>query len=205
MVPTSTIDDAGELICVLELVLNDGRDSVLIDAAEKIIHLGGKALTLSDSGGFIYDPEGINAEKLAWVKDLKGNRRGRIQEYAERFKGAEFHEGKRPWAVKCELALPCATQNELDGEDARALVANGCIAVAEGANMPTDLEGAHVFKEAGRRAHRLRAWRQHCGLRQGRRCDAGLRRRLIELASGPRPAASCLYSANDASRSSTNS
>ena len=126
-----------------------GSGNVANHAAEKIIHLGGKVLTLSDSGGFIYDPDGIDAEKLAWIKDLKGERRGRIQEYAERFGGAEFHEGKRPWAVKCDLALPCATQNELDGEDARALVANGCIAVAEGANMPTNLDGAHVFKDAG--------------------------------------------------------
>jgi glutamate dehydrogenase (NADP+) len=125
-----------------------GSGNVANHAAEKIIHLGGKVLTLSDSGGFIYDPDGIDAEKLAWIKDLKRKRRGRIQEYAERFEGAEFHAGKRPWAVKCDLALPCATQNELDGEDARALVANGCIAVAEGANMPTDLDGVHVFQDA---------------------------------------------------------
>jgi len=125
-----------------------GSGNVATHAAEKIIHLGGKVLTLSDSGGFIYDPDGIDAEKLAWVKDLKGNRRGRIDEYVRHFKGAEFHEGKRPWGVKCDLALPCATQNELDGEDARVLVANGCVAVAEGANMPTDLDGVQVFKDA---------------------------------------------------------
>ena len=124
-----------------------GSGNVGIHAAEKINHLGGKVLTLSDSGGFIHDPDGIDAEKLAWVKELKGARRGRIQEYVEQFKGAEFHEGRRPWAVPCDLAVPCATQNELNGEDARTLVDNGCIGVSEGANMPTDLDGVHVFKD----------------------------------------------------------
>ncbi len=124
-----------------------GSGNVGIHAAEKINHLGGKVLTLSDSGGFIHDPDGIDAEKLAWVKELKGARRGRIQEYVGQFKGAEFHEGKRPWAVPCDLAVPCATQNELNGEDARTLVENGCIGVSEGANMPTDLDGVHVFKD----------------------------------------------------------
>ena len=125
-----------------------GSGNVALHAAEKIDHLGGKVLTLSDSGGFVYDRDGIDAEKLPWVKDLKGNRRGRIKEYVEHFTSAEFHEGKRPWGVKCDLAVPCATQNELDGDDARTLIDNGCIAVAEGANMPTDLDGVHVFKEA---------------------------------------------------------
>ena len=125
-----------------------GSGNVALHAAEKIDHLGGKVLTLSDSGDFVYDRDGIDAEKLAWVKDLKGNRRGRIKEYVEHFTSAEFHEGKRPWGVKCDLAVPCATQNELDGDDARTLIDNGCIAVAEGANMPTDLDGVHVFKEA---------------------------------------------------------
>jgi glutamate dehydrogenase (NADP+) len=125
-----------------------GSGNVAIYAAEKINHLGGKVLTLSDSGGFIYDPDGIDAEKIAWVKELKDVRRGRIQEYTEHFNGAEFHEGKRPWAVKCDLALPCATQNELVGEEARTLLENGCFGVAEGANMPTDLDGVHAFKEA---------------------------------------------------------
>ncbi len=125
-----------------------GSGNVALHAAEKIDHLGGKVLTLSDSGGFVYDRDGIDAEKVAWVKDLKGNRRGRIKEYVEHFTSAEFHEGQRPWGVKCDLALPCATQNELDGDDARTLIDNGCIAVAEGANMPTDLDGVHVFKEA---------------------------------------------------------
>ena len=125
-----------------------GSGNVATHAAEKINQLGGKVLTLSDSGGFIHDPEGIDAEKLAWVKELKGSRRGRIQEYAGQFKGAEFHEGKRPWVVPCDLAAPCATQNELAGEEARMLIDNGCIGVSEGANMPTDLDGVHVFKDA---------------------------------------------------------
>ena len=125
-----------------------GSGNVAIYAAEKINQLGGKVLTLSDSGGFIHDPDGIDADKLAWVKELKDIRRGRVQEYAEQFKGAEFHKDKRPWAVKCDLALPCATQNELNGDEARMLVKNGCLGVAEGANMPTDLEGVHAFKEA---------------------------------------------------------
>ena len=110
--------------------------------------LGGKVLTLSDSEGFVYDPDGFTQEKIDWVKDLKNKRRGRISEYAKEFKGSEFHAGKTPWGVPCQLALPCATQNELLGDDARILVKNGCIGVSEGANMPTNLEGVHVFKDA---------------------------------------------------------
>ena len=125
-----------------------GSGNVALYAAEKINHLGGKVLTLSDSAGFIHDPDGIDADKLAWVKDLKTNRRGRIQEYVEQFKGAAYHDAKRPWSVPCDLALPCATQNEINGDEARMLVKNGCSGVAEGANMPTDLEGVHVFKDA---------------------------------------------------------
>ncbi|MEM8745365.1 MAG: NADP-specific glutamate dehydrogenase [Actinomycetota bacterium] len=125
-----------------------GSGNVATHAAEKILHLGGTVLTLSDSGGFVHDPEGIDEEKLTWVKDLKEVRRGRIAEYVERFPGATFHEGERPWSVPCDVAIPCATQNELDGDDARALVDNGCIAVVEGANMPTNLDGVHVFKAA---------------------------------------------------------
>ena len=106
-------------------------------------------LTLSDSEGFIHDPAGIDQAKIDWVKELKTKRRGRISDYAKEFKGSTFHgDGARPWGVSCDLALPCATQNELDGNDARTLVKNGCIAVAEGANMPTNLEGVHVFKDA---------------------------------------------------------
>lgn len=125
-----------------------GSGNVALHAAEKIVQLGGRVLTLSDSGGFVHDPEGIDAERLAWVRELKQIRRGRIEDYARQFPGAAFHAGQRPWAVPCALALPCATQNELGGEDARRLVANGCIGVAEGANMPTDLEGVHAFKDA---------------------------------------------------------
>jgi glutamate dehydrogenase (NADP+) len=125
-----------------------GAGNVAIHAAEKLVELGAKVVTLSDSGGYIYDPEGLDGEKIAWVKQLKGERRGRISEYASEFRSAEFHEGKRPWSVPCELALPCATQNEIDADDARQLVGNGLIALAEGANMPTDLEGKHVLEDA---------------------------------------------------------
>jgi len=125
-----------------------GSGNVATHAAEKIVQLGGKVLTLSDSEGFVHDPDGIDQEKIDWVKAHKTRRRGRISEYAEEYRGATFHAGKRPWAVPCDVALPCATQNELLGEDARTLVANGCIAVSEGANMPTDLEGVHHFRDS---------------------------------------------------------
>ena len=125
-----------------------GSGNVATHAAEKIVQLGGKVLTLSDSEGFVHDPAGITQDKIDWVKVHKTRRRGRISEYADEFTGATFHAGQRPWNVACDLALPCATQNELLGDDARTLVANGCVAVSEGANMPTDLEGVHVFKEA---------------------------------------------------------
>jgi glutamate dehydrogenase (NADP+) len=125
-----------------------GSGNVATHAAEKIVQLGGKVLTLSDSEGFVHDPDGIDQAKIDWVKAHKTRRRGRISEYAEEYKGAAFHAGQRPWGVPCDLALPCATQNELLGDDARKLVANGCTAVSEGANMPTDLEGVHVFKDA---------------------------------------------------------
>src|SRR4051812_6692700 len=125
-----------------------GSGNVATHAAEKIVQLGGTVLTLSDSQGFIHDPDGITQEKIDWVKAHKTRRRGRISEYADEYKNATFHEGKTPWGVPCDVALPCATQNELLGADARALVKNGCIAVSEGANMPTDLEGVHVFKDA---------------------------------------------------------
>jgi glutamate dehydrogenase (NADP+) len=125
-----------------------GSGNVATHAAEKVVQLGGKVLTLSDSEGFVHDPEGITQEKIDWVKAHKTKRRGRISEYADEYKNATFHAGKRPWGVECDVALPCATQNELLGDDARTLVKNGCIAVSEGANMPTDLEGVHVFKDA---------------------------------------------------------
>ena len=126
-----------------------GSGNVATHAAEKVTQLGGKVLTLSDSEGFIYDPAGMDQAKIDWVKVHKTKRRGRISDYAKEFPGSEFHAGKRPWSVKADIALPCATQNELNGEEAKMLVANGCKAVSEGANMPTDLDGVHVFKEAG--------------------------------------------------------
>ncbi|HEX7871906.1 MAG TPA: NADP-specific glutamate dehydrogenase [Sphingobium sp.] len=125
-----------------------GSGNVATHAAEKIVQLGGKVVTLSDSGGFVHDPDGFTLEKIQWVKEHKTHRRGRMQDYVETYTNATFHEGKTPWGVPCDVALPCATQNELLGEDARELVKNGCIAVSEGANMPTDLEGVHVFKAA---------------------------------------------------------
>lgn len=125
-----------------------GSGNVATHAAEKITQLGGKVLTLSDSAGFIHDPDGIGLDKINWVKAHKTHRRGRIEDYVAEYPGATFHAGKTPWAVPCDVALPCATQNELLGDDARTLVANGCQAVSEGANMPTDLEGVHVFKAA---------------------------------------------------------
>ncbi len=125
-----------------------GSGNVATHAAEKVTQLGGKVLTLSDSGGFIHDPDGINQDKINWIKAHKTHRRGRIEEYVTEFPGASFTAGKTPWGVPCDVALPCATQNELLGDDARTLVANGCIAVSEGANMPTNLEGVHIFKAA---------------------------------------------------------
>jgi glutamate dehydrogenase (NADP+) len=125
-----------------------GSGNVATHAAEKVAMLGGKVVTMSDSAGFIHDPDGMTQEKIDWIKQLKNVRRGRISEYVDEFKGATFHEGKSPWGVPCDVALPCATQNELLGDDARELIKNGCIAVSEGANMPTNLEGVHVFKDA---------------------------------------------------------
>ena len=125
-----------------------GSGNVATHAAEKIVQLGGKVLTLSDSGGFIHDPDGIGQEKIDWVKHHKTHTRGRIADYVEEFTGASFHEGKRPWHVTADLALPCATQNELDESDARALVDNGVTAVSEGANMPTTLDGVKIFHDA---------------------------------------------------------
>ena len=131
-------------------VVISGSGNVATHAAEKINQLGGTVLTLSDSEGFIHDPDGISPEKVNWIKDLKNKRRGRISEYVNEFKGATFTGGgAKPWGVACDIAMPCATQNELKGKDAELLVANGCKAVSEGANMPTDLEGVHVFKKAG--------------------------------------------------------
>ncbi|HDR88493.1 MAG TPA: NADP-specific glutamate dehydrogenase [Bacteroidetes bacterium] len=123
-----------------------GSGNVAQYATEKVIEMGGKVVTLSDSSGFIYDPSGIDAEKLNYVKELKNIKRGRIREYAEKY-GVEYYEGKKPWQVKCEVALPCATQNELNGDDARTLLESGCFVVSEGANMPSTLEAVEIFLE----------------------------------------------------------
>ena len=127
-----------------KVVAVSGSGNVAQFAAEKAMLMGGRVVTFSDSDGFVHDPEGITAEKLAFVKELKNVRRGRIAEYAKRFK-CEYHPGRRPWGVTCDVALPCATQNELNDADARSLVQNGCICVAEGANMPSTPEAVDVF------------------------------------------------------------
>ena len=124
-----------------------GSGNVAQYACEKATELGAKVVTLSDSSGYIYDANGIDAEKLAFVMELKNVRRGRIKEYADKF-GCKFHEGERPWGVKCDIALPCATQNELNEEEAKTLVTNGCICVSEGANMPSTPEAIEVFQNA---------------------------------------------------------
>jgi len=129
-------------------VVVSGSGNVAQFAAEKVIQMGGKVVTLSDSGGYIYDKDGIDNEKLDFIMDLKNNKRGRISEYIEIFKSATYHDGERPWGVKCDVALPCATQNELDGVNAEELIANGCICVAEGANMPSTPEAIHAFQNA---------------------------------------------------------
>ncbi len=125
-------------------VLISGSGNVAQFAAEKATMLGARVVTLSDSSGFIYDREGLDAEKLAFIKELKNVQRGRIRECANQFR-CEYFEGQRPWRVPCQVALPCATQNEITGADAEALVANGCICVGEGANMPSTLEATDVF------------------------------------------------------------
>ena len=124
-----------------------GSGNVAQYATEKATELGAKVVTLSDSGGYIYDPEGIDAEKLAFVMELKNVKRGRISEYAEKF-GCKYIAGKRPWEVKCDVALPSATQNEIDGDDAKALLANGTFVVSEGANMPSTPEAINAYLDA---------------------------------------------------------
>ncbi|MFQ5739919.1 MAG: NADP-specific glutamate dehydrogenase [Acidobacteriota bacterium] len=121
-----------------------GLGNVALYGIEKLGQLGAKVVTASDSSGFIYDSHGIDPERIEWLKELKEVSRGRIREYAEKF-GCEYHEGKRPWGVPCDLAFPCATQNEMSGDEARELLKNGVIGVAEGANMPTELEGVREF------------------------------------------------------------
>ena len=128
-------------------VVISGSGNVAIYAVEKVMHLGGKVVALSDSSGTIYDKAGFTPEKLEFVKDLKEVRRGRISEYAEKY-DCEFFSGQRPWHIKCDIALPCATQNELNAEDAKLLVDNGVKVVAEGANMPCTLDAVHKFHSA---------------------------------------------------------
>ena len=123
-----------------------GSGNVAQYAAEKCIHLGAKVLTMSDSSGYVYDKDGINEEKLNYIMDIKNNKRGRIYDYIKKYPKAEFKKNKTPWEVKCEIALPSATQNELNGDDAKLLVKNGCICVAEGANMPCNSDAIKTFK-----------------------------------------------------------
>jgi glutamate dehydrogenase (NADP+) len=125
-----------------------GSGNVALYTVEKALELGATVVTLSDSNGFIHDPQGFTSEKLAYIKELKEVRRGRISEYADRFEGVTFHPDQRPWIVPCDVAFPCATQNEIDAEDAALLLKNGVRAVSEGANMPTVLEGVHQFLDA---------------------------------------------------------
>ncbi len=127
-----------------KVVTVSGSGNVAQYATEKCIELGAKVVTLSDSKGFIYDPDGIDTEKLNYVLDLKNVKRGRIKEYAEKY-GCEYHEGERPWIVKCDVALPCATQNEVNKEEAETLIKNGCFVVAEGANMPSEPGAIEVY------------------------------------------------------------
>ena len=142
MLKTKNIDIKGKVVAV------SGSGNVAQYTTEKLIELGAKVVTLSDSNGYIYDPAGIDKEKLDYVMELKNVWRGRIKEYAEKF-GCKYVEGKRPWSEKCDIALPSATQNEIDERDAQMLVDNGCIAVSEGANMPSTPEAIAIFQKNG--------------------------------------------------------
>jgi glutamate dehydrogenase (NADP+) len=128
-------------------VVVSGSGNVATYAAEQAVLNGAKVLTMSDSDGFVLDKSGFTQEKIDWVKELKTQRRGRISEFADEF-GAEYHQNSRPWGIACDVALPCATQNEITGDDAKKLIANGCRAVSEGANMPTLAEGVQAFLDA---------------------------------------------------------
>ncbi len=127
-----------------KIVAVSGSGNVAQYATEKVTELGGRVVTLSDSSGYIYDADGIDAEKLAYIMELKNVKRGRIKEYAEKY-GCEFHEGQRPWGAKVDVALPCATQNEVNAEEAQILVDNGCMCISEGANMPSTPEAIHIY------------------------------------------------------------
>jgi len=141
------LEHSGEGIAGKTIAVS-GSGNVALYAIEKATQLGGKVVTASDSGGFIHDPDGIDAEKLAFLKELKEVRRGRISEYVNQYPNASFSEG-RPWSVPVEVALPCATQNEVSDSDAKTLIDNGVKAVSEGANMPTELSAIHAFQNAG--------------------------------------------------------
>ncbi|MBK9291423.1 MAG: NADP-specific glutamate dehydrogenase [Bacteroidetes bacterium] len=131
-----------------KVVTISGSGNVAQYATEKVTQMGGKVVTLSDSNGFIHDPDGIDAEKLAFVMYLKNVKRGRIAEYVDKYPGASYHAGQRPWGVPCQVAMPCATQNEVNEDDARMLIKNGCYVVSEGANMPSTPEAVDVFLHA---------------------------------------------------------
>ncbi len=124
-----------------------GSGNVAIYAAEKALQMGGKVITLSDSGGFVHIKNGINEDQLKFVQDLKERRRGRISEFADKYRGVDFHANLRPWGVNCQVAMPCATQNELDAKDAKSLISNGVVAVSEGANMPLTVDAVHTFAD----------------------------------------------------------
>ena len=141
MLKTRNIDIKGKVVAV------SGSGNVAQYTVEKLISLGAKVITMSDSNGYIYDPDGIDAEKLAYIFELKNIYRGRIREYAEKY-GCKYVEGARPWNEKCDIAMPSATQNEIDGDDARALLANGCFAESEGSNMPSTPEAIEEFLKA---------------------------------------------------------
>ena len=134
--------------CKGKTAVVSGAGNVATYCIEKLIQEGAKVVTASDSGGFVHDPDGIDAEKLAFIKELKEVKRGRISEYADKFSTATFHEGKTPWGVKCDIAFPCATQNEICLDDAKTLLSNGMMALSEGANMPTDIAGMKAFQDA---------------------------------------------------------
>ncbi len=131
-----------------KIAVISGSGNVATFAAKKLMALGAKVVTLSDSSGYIHDPDGLDDEKLAYVIELKTVKRGRISEYADKY-GAQYHDGKRPWEIACDVAMPCATQNELNKSEAEMLVKNGCMAVSEGANMPTEEDAVEVFQQAG--------------------------------------------------------
>ena len=142
MLSTRNIGIAGKKVLI------SGAGNVAQYAAEKCLQLGATVLTMSDSDGYIYDPDGIDREKLDYIMELKNVERGRIREYVEEYPSAVYHEGMRPWYEKADIALPCATQNEINGDEAAALIKNGVIAVAEGANMPSLPEAIKIFQDA---------------------------------------------------------